>query len=98
MSDLFRQSAPAPGRYSRKVFYGLAVGVLLYSGFHSAIETLNNETAASIARVDIRQEDQERFGEQQTPHETRPVATSGSQSPVHHNLISVPAFRHAPRG
>jgi len=51
MSDLFRQSTPVSGRYSRKLFFYLAFGILFYSGVNSAVETLNNHTATTLVDV-----------------------------------------------
>jgi len=51
MSDLFRQSTPVSGRYSRRLFFYLAFGILFYSGVNSAIETLDNETATTLVDV-----------------------------------------------
>lgn len=52
MSELFRESSPA-GRYSRKLFFVLALGTLFFSGFDAAVETFNQNTDSTLERVDI---------------------------------------------
>lgn len=93
MSDLFRQSAPAPGRLSRKLFFYLTFGVLFYSGFHSALETFNQQTAATVVRLDVIKSDMESFGG------AVKADRGATNSPVRrrHDLVSVPAFRNEPR-
>lgn len=93
MSDLFRQSTPAPGRFSRKLFFYLTFGVLFYSGFHSAIETFKQQTAASVVRLDVIKSDKDSFGGAITSKHAAP----DSRTRRHHNLVSVPAFRNEPR-
>jgi|GEM_PF-4014504 len=102
MPDIFRAPTPAPGRYSRILFFYLALGILLYSGVNSAVETFKSDAVTPLADTAIQPVKHEPVVDTEPTSETLEDAFQGwslvkAQPNSPHDLDSVDDKQSRPR-